>query len=312
MRARRIRSLRLIPAVLVCALASAPARLGACITVGVYQDNPATSLRPLDRTVGSGISMISTYLTAGQPLAQSLITTANRDHAGLLVTWDPDAGSDGASQPHYRLSNVARGHYDASLRALVAQLRTVRRGAVLRPMPEMNTQWYAWSGTVNGNTPSEYIAAWRRVRRAVLSRRGGLAIKLLWAPYAQSIPDTAANQVQAYFPGVSEVDLVGASGYNFGAQAPLTWTDPGTLFGSTYAAIESLTQKPFWLAETGSTAIGGDQAGWILSLATLQITAMPQLAGIVWYDVKDPTGDFRLRGAPVTTAFKSLLKEACR
>ena len=40
--------------------------------------------------------------------------------------------------------------------------------------------------------------------------------------------------------------------------------------------------------------------------------AMPDLAGVVWYDVDDPTGDFRLRGAPVTNAFKSLLQEACR
>ena len=152
----------LVCATLLSALAGA-APAAACITVGVYQDNPATSLRPLDRSVGSGITVISTYLTAGQPLAQSLITTANRDDASLLVTWDPDGGHDGASQPHYRLSNVAKGHYDASLRALVAQLRTVHRGAVLRPMPEMNTQWYAWSGTVNGNTPREYVAAWRHV-----------------------------------------------------------------------------------------------------------------------------------------------------
>lgn len=301
----------LIPAMLVSALASA-APAAACLTVGVYQDNPASSLRPLDRSVGSGITVISTYLTAGQPLAQSLITTANRDNASLLVTWDPDGGHDSATQPHYRLSNVAKGHYDASLRALVAQLRTVHHGAVLRPMPEMNTQWYAWSGTVNGNTPREYVAAWRHVRKVVSAARGGRRIKFLWAPYVQSIPNTAANQLQAYFPGVSEVDLVGASGYNFGAQSPLTWTDPGTLFGSAYAAIESLAQKPFWLAETGSTAVGGDKAGWILSLATLQATAMPDLAGVVWYDIDDPTGDFRLRGAPVTNAFKSLLQEACR
>jgi mannan endo-1,4-beta-mannosidase len=301
----------LIPAMLAFALAGAgPA--AACITVGVYQDNPSSSLSGLKHSVGSGITVISTYLTAGQPLAKSLITTANRDHASLLVTWDPDGGRDSPSQPKYRLSNVARGHYDASLRALVAQLRTVRHGAILRPMPEMNTPWYAWSGTVNHNSPKEYIAAWRRVRKDVESARGGHQIKLLWAPYAQSIPATTANEFSAYFPGSSQVDLVGASGYNFGAQSPLSWTDPGTLFGSAYAAIESLAHKPFWLAETGSTAVGGDKAGWILSLATLQQTAMPELAAVVWYDVDDPTGDFRLRGAEVTNAFKSLLQEACR
>ena len=70
--------------------------------------------------------------------------------------------------------------------------------------------------------------------------------------------------------------------------------------------------KPFWLAETGSGANGGDKAGWIRTLATMQSTTMPNLAGVLWYDVKDPFGDFRLKGSAVTSAFGALLKGACR
>lgn len=305
-----MRPLRLMIAA-VAALATAPSA-SACLTVGVYQDKPASSLGALERSTGPGITTISTYLTAGRPLSKSLIDTANRRHASLIVTWEPDAGFDGAIQPHYRLKNVAGGHYDKSLRALVRQLATVHRGAVLRPMPEMNTPWYAWSGTVNGNTAAQFVSAWKRVRRVVRSVPGGRKVKLLWAPYASSIPDTAANQPRAYFPGASQVDLVGASGYNFGAVAPLQWIDPGALFASAYTTIESLAAKPFWLAETGSTATGGDKAGWIESLASLGTTGMPKLAGVVWYDVNDPNGDFRLQGSLVIAAFRSLLLESCR
>ncbi len=39
---------------------------------------------------------------------------------------------------------------------------------------------------------------------------------------------------------------------------------------------------------------------------------MPKLAGVLWYDVKDSFGDFRLRTRPVTSAFSTLLKGACR
>jgi mannan endo-1,4-beta-mannosidase len=290
--------------------AAAPA--SACITVGVYQDNPAASLTALTRSAGSGVTAISTYLTAGKPLSQALINLANRNHASMIVTWNPDGGQDGAVQPGYRLASVAGGRYDKSLRALVGQLQAVKKGAVLRPMPEMNTPWYAWSGTVNGNSPAQFVAAWRRLRRAVQSAPGGRKVKLLWSPYARSVPATSANQIAAYFPGASQVDLVGASAYNFGAVAPLQWTDPGALFYTAYTTIESLASKPFWLAETGSTATGGDEAGWIDALGTLQSTAMPQLAGVVWYDVNDPSGDFRLHGTLVLDAFKTLLKEACR
>jgi hypothetical protein len=298
-----------LTAVLAAAVA-APA--SACITVGVYQDNPARSLPALRKNTGPGVSAISTYLTAGQPLTAQLITTANRYHARLVVTWQPDSGTDGANQPKYRLTAVTKGRYDASLKALVAQLAKVQRGAVLRPMPEMNTPWYAWSGSVNGNTAARYLAAWRHVRAVVKQARHGGRVALLWAPYAQSIPNTGANQIGDYFPGASQVDLVGVSGYNFGTRASLSWNDPGTLFSSAYATIEAIAAKPFWIAETASTATGGDKAGWIRSLASLPATSMPKLAGVLWYDVAEQDGDFSLHGSSVTSAFRTLLNEACR
>jgi hypothetical protein len=283
-----------------------------CVRVGVYADNPATALTALRRSAGSGITVISAYLTAGKSIPQSLISAANSDNAELLLTWEPDDGSDGANQPAHRLSAVTGGKYDVSLRALVTQLAQVRAGAILRAMPEMNTPWHAWSGTVNDNTPSGFVRAWRHVRRVVRSTKGGSRIQMLWAPYAWSTPDSVANAIAKYFLGRSQVDLVGADGYNFGNRGDLTWSDPGTIFGPAYKQIESLADKPFWIAETGSTAVGGDKAGWILSLSTLQSTSMPKLAGLIWYDVDDPLGDFRLRGRTVMTAFRDLVEEGCR
>ncbi len=299
-----------VPTAVLAAAVAAPA--SACITVGVYQDNPAHSLPALTRSTGPGVSAISTYLTAGQPLAGQLITAANRYHARLVVTWQPDGGSDGPNQPKYRLTAITKGRYDASLRALVGQLAGVRRGAVLRPMPEMNTPWYAWSGAVNGNSAASYLAAWRHIRAVVRRARQGSRVTLLWAPYAQSIPNTGANQIGDYFPGASQVDLVGVSGYNFGATASLSWSDPGTLFSSAYSTIEAIAAKPFWIAETASTATGGDKAEWIRSLASMPATTMPKLAGVLWYDIADPNGDFTLSGSSVVSAFRTLLNEACR
>jgi hypothetical protein len=301
----------MLAAAIPLATASA-ATASPCITVGVYQDNPARALPALRKSTGPGLDAISTYLTGGQPLDAQLITTANRYHARLVVTWQPDSGIDGANQPKYRLTNVAKGRYDASLRSLVAQLRKVRKGAVLRPMPEMNTPWYAWSGTANGNTPARYLAAWRHVHGVIKHARNGKQVALLWAPYAQSIPSTGASQLGDYFPGASQVDLVGVSGYNFGAAGSLSWSDPGTLFSAAYSTVEAMAAKPFWIAETASTATGGDKAGWIRSLASLRATSMPRLAGVLWYDVVDPDGDFSLHGSAVTGAFRTLLKEACR
>jgi hypothetical protein len=309
---RRVHGVLTLAVGLATTVAGTSLAAAQCVRVGIYADNPAPTLLALKRSAGVGITVISAYLTAGKPLPASLISTANTDSAELLVTWEPDDGSDGADQPAHRLSAVTGGKYDASLRALVAQLKQVRGGAILRAMPEMNTPWHAWSGTVNDNSANGFVRAWKHVRRVVRSTKGGSRIQMLWAPYAWSTPDDAANAIAEYFPGRSQVDLVGADGYNFGNRGNLSWTDPGTIFGPAYKQIESLADKPFWIAETGSTAVGGDKAGWVLSLSTLQSTSMPRLAGLVWYDVDDPLGDFRLRGKTVLSAFRDLVEEGCR
>ena len=140
-------------------------------------------------------------------------------------------------------------------------------------MPEMNTPVVRVVGSgQRQHGRRSIVAAWRHVppvvqhgaRRAQSSCCGRRTRRAFRTP--------ARNQLGDYFPGASQVDLVGASGYNFGTTGPLPWTDPGALFASAYTTIESLAAKPFWLAETGSTATGGDKAGWIQSLASLRAT----------------------------------------
>jgi hypothetical protein len=299
---------RCLLATLAATLAVAPAAAASCVQVGVYQDDPAAGLPALQKKA-PGVRWLSAYVTAGRPLDPALVKLANKRKVGLVVSWLPDGGTDGPTQPKYRLSAIAKGKYDKSLRALGRRLRTVRRGAVLRPMPEPNTPWYAWSGTVNANKPADYVAAFQRVRKAVKATAKS-KVKLLWSPYARSVPETPDNAIAAYFPGAAQVDLVGADAYNFGAVADLTWTAPDELFGEAYTTIEGLAAKPFWIAETGSVAAGGDRAAWVAALGALP-AQMPKLAAVVWFDAKQADGDFRLADKPTLTAVKALAKGKC-
>lgn len=284
-----------------------------CVHIGVYQDKPEKSLKRLQKRVGK-VGVLSTYLTGGRLLSPALIRLANERNVQLMVTWMPDSGRDGANQPRYRLGRVAQGKYDRSLRALARQFRQVERGVIFRPMPEMNTQWYAWSGTANKNKPKKYKPAWRRVYKVVRKSGAGKKVaKFLWSPYARSIPDTGANALNVYFPGKRFVDYVGAVAYNFGRTSTgLAWTEPVGLFSQAYATIQALAKKPFWIAETASTQAGGNKGAWIGSLSTLK-TTMPNLKGVVWLDAKAGARDFRIAGRPVNRAFRSLVKQkGCR
>ena len=305
---RRIRRVALLAAAMA-ALSGAGAA-SACIEVGVYRDRPQSSIRQLDKLVGPGVSVISTYVTLGRPVDPAVIALAKRRKAKLLVTLMVDGGKDGPNQPAYSNLRIAAGRHDKKIGALARQLRASRLAVILRPMPEPNTNWYPWSGTVNGNTPASYISAWRRVR-TVVKRNGGAKVKLLWAPYFRSVPDTDDNAIDQYFPGNDLVDLVGTSGYNFGATGELEWLDPVEVFQDPYIAIQGLSTKPFWIAETGTTARGGNKATWLRSLAGLQ-KSMPRLRGVVLYDVREASGDFRISATkPVRAATKSVLATRC-
>ncbi len=275
----------------------------------MYQDDPVAQLTPLTRAVGAP-KVLSTYVTGGQLVDREVVALAKRRKMRLLIGWMPDTGATGGRYTaRTGLRGVNRGVYDASLRALARQVRGLRPAPILRPMPEMNTTWYHWSGARAGNGPAAYVRAWNRVHR-VVRRAAGNRVKLMWSPYARSVPDTPANASSAYFPGAARIDMVGTSAYNFGDRGGLAWTDPRALFADVYRETQALApSRPFWIAETGSTATGGSKAEWIRELGTLP-AAFPALQGLVWYDVREPNGDFRLRsGAAPPRAFRTFMRE---
>ena len=296
--------------ILALVAAHPPAASAAPIEVGVYQDNPVAGVPALTRTSGKKATrVISTYVTGGRTVDPKIVALAKRTKARLLVTWMPDGGRDGASQRRFRLSAIRRGSQDAGLKKLTKQIKGLNPAPILRPMPEANTPWYAWSGMANGNTPADDVTAWKRIRKVVRGA-GGKRIKMMWAPYVRSAPDTPENAFALYFPGPTQVDLVGTSGYNFGTTGGLAWVDPEPLFEDAYRQISALAPKPFWIAETGSTSTGGNKVRWMNSLATLR-TSIPNLAGIVWFDVRDTNGDFRISASKqLRSAFKAFTGRA--
>lgn len=290
-------------------IAAAPAAGAQCVNFGIYRDAP-TTLPTLQTKVGPGFNWISTYVTVGRTVDPAIITLAKRRKARLMVTLMMDNGRATTSQPLFNYERIASGRYNAKIKTLARQLKAARLDVILRPMPEPNTQWWAWSGTVNGNTPARYVAAWNRIR-GVVKANGGKRIKLLWAPYARSFPDTDENAIDQYFPGNANVDYVGVSGYNYGRVGELEWLTPGEIFQDPYIEIQNLSTKPFWIAETGTTTLGGNKSGWLRQLAKLP-ASMPRLRGIVLYDVKEGTGDYRLSATkPTVLATKALLATRC-
>ena len=209
-----------------------------------------------------------------------------------LLTWEPWAPG-GPEQPAFALRRIAGGEFDAYVKRWARALAGYGRPVYLRPMHEMNGNWYPWGGAVNGNTASDYVAAWRRMWR-IFERAGARNVRWVWSPLVDDVPASSANRFERYYPGSQFVDVLALDGYNWGGDFPAYggWRSFDSVFLGAYARIARLGPQPVWIAETASAPEGGDKAAWVRDMFSSAAIRYPRLQAIVWFDV-DKERDWR-------------------
>lgn len=210
-------------------------------------------------------------------------------HRTILLTWEPwslahDPTHPGI-QPDFSLHRILLGRYDDYILSFARALQLLPKPLLLRPMHEMNGNWYPWCGTVNNNRPDDLIAAWRHIRN-IFREAGDEGIKWVWSPYAHSVPDSVENALERYFPGDDEIDLVGLDGYNWGATREWSrWQEFGEIFGPAYDTVCTLSGKPVIIAETACAEEGGDKAEWIAGMFSALRERFRRVETVVWFDI---------------------------
>jgi hypothetical protein len=196
-------------------------------------------------------------------------------------------GSEGAHED-YSPQQIALGQADRfldSVNRAIADWTGPR--FYLRPLPEMNGHWNAYSAynTDGSGRNSAHSTVWFRkaFERIVILARGGTRTRLsaelvslglpavssdlpvnsssklqvVWNPQGYGSPDLPGNSAQAYYPGDRYVDIVGDDLYDM----------PG--HGATWAAAAALYDahptKRFAFAEWGLWGI--DDPGFISAMA---------------------------------------------
>jgi hypothetical protein len=220
--------------------------------------------------------------------------------AAHVVTWEPDG---------YALQGIAAGDDDTYIRDWARGAAQWGRTIYLRPMHEMNGDWYSWGRGVNGNTPADFIGAWRHMHDIFVAE-GATNVRWVWSPnvrYASQYP------LADLYPGDSYVDWVGLDGYNWGSDPHLatpTWQSFGEVFGATYDEITQHVApgKPVIVVETGSTEHGGNKADWIRQALLDEAPTYRQIRAVIWFNEADGPSDFRIDSTPASlVAFKQVL-----
>ena len=293
-----------------------PPRVGAYL--GVYSPPAPFTLARVDefeREVGKDVAIVMWY----QPWA-----TKNRSrfdsYACLqimrrgkvpLITWEPwDPGSNAnlvknpTQQSAYRLKAINDGKYDAYIRRWADDIKTLGGPVMVRPMHEMNGNWYPWAGTVNGNKPAEFVKAWRRIHD-IFEVEGATNVTWVWSINHESVPAGRANAYSAYYPGDTYVDWTSISGFNWGTTSHYSsWRPFMHWYSAPFAYLKTL-KKPIVISEFASVEQGGSKSAWLKD-AYARIRANPQVRAVVYYDSaeKSPssTQNWRVGSSPASLA----------
>ena len=275
--------------------------------------SPPKTLPALQKKAGKNVKTVSTYLTVGHALdPEARHAGAQERRQARSSAGCPTRARTPPKAPGYRLSAIAAGKFDPR----PARARRADQGAAarrdrapdarpehalvrlvghrqrqpprrLRARLEARAQGADEGRGQEGQADLERVRA-QRARRPRRTRSRCTSRAPSRSTWSAPTPTTSARPRAS--PG----------------RRPPTSSRPPT------ATIQKLAKKPFWISETGSTARGGDEGAWIGALGQLGKT-MPKLAGVVWYDVKDSTGDFRVpRTGAAAAAFKAFVRGACK
>ena len=197
-------------------------------------------------------------------------------------------------QPKYTLESIIDGHHDAYIRRFANAVRRYGGPLRLRFAQEMNGNWYPWSETQNGNSRGQFVLAWRHVH-AIFAAVGATNVTWVWSPVAGDIR-------RSEYPGRSEVDVLGLSGFNGGTILyGDRWRSFTGIFGRSLRAIHALAPgKPVEVSEVASTETGGHKAAWIRAMFD-QVRRRPYIRALIWFNLRKET-DWRIESSPFAQA----------
>lgn len=264
--------------------------------IGLYlPDMPERweSLARWEELLNAKIDIVSVFQAWGSQYADFNTMQIKRlQKAGKipLITWEPwkipKNGVPPEVQPEYRLSAIPSGKFDAYLESWARQIMQLDEPLFLRPMHEMNGDWYPWCGTVNGNKPGDYVDAWKYIHKFLSARTTAGIIQWVWSPYAASYPDKGENAMAEYFPGDGYIDWVALDGYNWGSCQPWSsWQSFSELFMQAYEEVVRISNKPLFIGETACSEKGGSKAAWIRDAFDVA-KSLPRIKGIIWFNTE--------------------------
>ncbi len=278
----------------------------------ILDDN---TLESIETEYGISVSLISVYRAWNRCNIDddyAWLKQFNNSSRDIMITWEPwaipEINHSPIDQPDFSYTQILTGRYDTYIRAFAETIARFPVKVFLRPMHEMNGNWYPWCGTTNGNTPGDYNRTWRHIQAIVSEYAKN--VHLVWSPYASSYPGDNSNSIEQYFPGDEFIDWVSLDGYNWGSSKEWShWQSFEEIFSNAYIRVKDISRHPIMIGETACTETGGDKGKWIADASYTLQSLFTAVRLIVWFDTKKET-DWRISSSSRSLSAFHLLAEA--
>jgi hypothetical protein len=249
-----------------------------------------------ERIAGKGLSLIefaSPFAECGSTgcvmtrFPTTPLDNVRRYGAIPVFSWNSTASPPSIDQPDFNLGTLISGRYDTYIREFATKAKEWGHPFFLRFNWEMNGFWFPWSEGVNGNTPGQYVAAWRHVHD-IFTAVGARNATWVWCPNIDL--SGALIPLGQVYPGDDYVDWTALDGFNWGDRhGSPGWQTFNQVFHRTYRRIVTKVapSKPMMLAEVASTNKGGNKPAWIKDMFGKIRHKYRKIRGVIWYDVDD-------------------------
>lgn len=233
---------------------------------GVYAGAYPEDITAFELLVGSPADLVATFYGWYDNFPLHYGAVARDDGKTLVVFWE---------QYGVTLDEIINGGSDAHIRKFAQDAREYGGPVLLAPFHEMNGYWTPWSGVNGNNSAQKVILAWRHIHDMFQNTPN---VRFVWAVNSDSVPDTEANAIAAYYPGDAYVDAVAISGFNFGDP----WMSFDAIFRDTLLELK-LYHKPIYVLSVAS-APGPKKAAWITDALAIKIPQHPEVVGWIWFN----------------------------
>ena len=264
---------------------------------GVEAPWDMSAVSRFEQNLGKGLSLVELSAPFSDCEAETCVPhplpvdalEAIRDHGAIPVfSWGSQPNSATLEDPDFRLSAIASGAFDPYIREVAEAAKNWGHPFFLRFNWEMNGNWFLWSGRVNGNSPADFVAAWRHVHD-IFTSVGADKATWVWCPYADTKGHHGA--LRPYYPGSAYVDWTCLDGYNWAGNDlhPTPWRSFGDLFARSYRTIVKriAPNKPMMIGELASNGSAKAKARWIRNMFNSLPKHFPRVRGLVWFDHPD-------------------------